>query len=88
MIVNPFEELVARLERIENLLTSTSSSEAIPHIAEKPISSKELCEFLNISEPTLIRWRKKAKIPYIQVGNTIRFDKAAVVKALEKNSRK
>jgi excisionase family DNA binding protein len=48
------------------------------------VSEKELCEFLNISGPTAIRWRQKGKIPYLQVGNSIRYDLSKVTKALSK----
>lgn len=51
---------------------------------ENPITGKELCKYLGISEPTLIRWRKKGKIPFLRVGGVLRYDKAAVSKALEK----
>ncbi len=88
MAYNPFEELNSRLERIENILTSPGASVTVPQAIEKPINTKELCEFLNITEPTIIRWKKKGKIPFLQVGNSIRFDKGAVIKALEKNSKR
>ncbi len=52
---------------------------------EKPITVKELCKFLNITEPTLIRWRKKGKIPFIQIGSRILFQKSKVIAAIEKN---
>ena len=50
---------------------------------EKPVTTKELCSFLGITEPTVIRWRKKGKIPFIQIGSAIRFNLSAVVQALE-----
>ena len=49
---------------------------------ETPITTKELCAFLGITEPTVIRWRKKGKIPYLQVGSRILYQKAAVITAL------
>ncbi len=50
---------------------------------EPPITTKELCTFLGITEPTVIRWRKKGKIPYLQVGSRILYQKCAVINALE-----
>lgn len=48
-----------------------------------PLSVKELCTFLGVTEPTIIRWRKKGKIPFMQVGSRVLFDRVAVLKALE-----
>jgi len=50
---------------------------------EQPVNTKELCSFLDITEPTLIRWRKKGKIPFLQVGSRILYQKSAVITALE-----
>ena len=50
---------------------------------EQPINTKELINFLDITEPTLIRWRKKGKIPFMQIGSAVRFNLPAVVAALE-----
>jgi excisionase family DNA binding protein len=52
-------------------------------IAEDPVNTKALCTFLNITEPTLIRWRKKGKIPFLQIGSRILYQKSAVISALE-----
>jgi excisionase family DNA binding protein len=49
-----------------------------------PITTKELCKFLNITTPTVIRWRKKGKIPFINIGSAIRFNLTDVMSALEK----
>jgi excisionase family DNA binding protein len=53
-----------------------------------PLTTKQLCEFLGISEPTVIRWRKKGKIPFFQIGSSLRYDKEAVLKALENTKGK
>lgn len=50
------------------------------------LTTKELIARLQISEPSIIRYRKKGKIPYIRVGNLIRYDWEQVIKALEKGS--
>jgi excisionase family DNA binding protein len=52
-----------------------------------PITTKQLCEFLRVTEPTIIRWRKKGKIPFMQIGSSVRFDLSAVVSALEVKKR-
>jgi excisionase family DNA binding protein len=85
---NPFEHVDQRLERIEQILISIVGNEPIKAVIDKPITTRELCEYLGITEPTVIRWRKKGKIPFLQIGSAIRFDKQAVVKALEKKNEK
>jgi len=51
------------------------------------INGKELMARLMISEPTLIRWRKKGKIPYYAIGSAIRYDLQKVLNALEVNKK-
>lgn len=81
---NPFEQLKEDLiQEFKTLLSSVGAAPA-PQPLEQPVTTEELCKFLSISEPSLIRLRKKRKIPFIEVGNLIRYDKAAVIKALEK----
>jgi excisionase family DNA binding protein len=50
---------------------------------EQPVTTKQLCEFLGVTEPTIIRWRNKGKIPFMRIGSSIRFNLSAVVSALE-----
>ena len=47
------------------------------------INSRELLEKLGISPPTLFRWREKGKIPYLRVGESIKYNLADVIKAIE-----
>lgn len=79
-------QMSIRLERIEALL----SNSPIPgHVGrKKPITTKELCELLNITEPTIIRWRNKGKIPFMRIGGSFRYDIEAVLKALEETKPK
>lgn len=53
-----------------------------PEVPGKLISEKELCAFLNIGPATLYRWRQKRKIPFVQVGLTIRYNQKDVLEAL------
>jgi len=50
---------------------------------DKPVTQSELCEFLGVTEPTILNLRKKKKIPFFLVGTSVRFSKPAVMKALE-----
>jgi excisionase family DNA binding protein len=60
-----------------------NTTSIIPLKNEQPVTTKQLCEFLGVTEPTIIRWRKKGKIPFLQIGSSIRFNLSAVVSALE-----
>ena len=73
-------------KELEEFFKANESS-SLPIKREQPLTSKQICEFLGISEPTLIRWRKKGKIPFMQIGTALRYDKEAVIKAIE-NKRK
>lgn len=42
---------------------------------------------LQISEPTIIRYRKKGTIPYLRIGNVIRYDYEKVLKSLEQKGK-
>ena len=59
-----------------------------PAGAKEIIGTKLLCSRLNITEPTIIRWRKTGKIPFLLIGTSIRYDWQAVVKALESKAKK
>jgi len=52
------------------------------------LNISELAEFLNCTVPTLHRYKKEGKIPFFQVGRTVFFDKAEVLKALRKGGEK
>lgn len=51
---------------------------------EKPITQKELCSYLGVTQQTVIRWKKKKKIPFFTIGTAIRFDLQDVLKSLGK----
>lgn len=66
-------------------LNTTSISQQVKN--EQPITTKQLCEFLSITEPTVIRWRKKGKIPFMQIGSALRYDREAVIKAISEKRK-
>ncbi|HEV9037586.1 MAG TPA: helix-turn-helix domain-containing protein [Puia sp.] len=82
MTVNPFEELNLRFDKLESLLAGISPVTAADPV-EKPINTEELCAFLGITRPTAVRYRKKGTIPFLLIGSAIRYDRRAVLKALE-----
>ena len=52
---------------------------------EEFFDQRQAAKFLNISLPTIIRWKKKGKIPYYQEGRTILFKKSELLSVLRKN---
>ena len=81
LISLPIEDLqTVIIDCVNACLNHTKHS---PTQNEQPVNTKELCAFLGVTEPTIIRWRKKGKIPFLQIGSSIRFNLSAVVSALE-----
>lgn len=77
-------QLLERVNSIERLLIENKSN--VPDtFPNKPLTTKQLCCYLDIAEATIIRWRQKNKIPYLQVGGSIRYDLKSVVEALKVN---
>ncbi len=48
------------------------------------IKEDELCKRLSLSRTTISTYRRNNKIPYLKVGNNIRYEYEKVVKALER----
>lgn len=78
---NPFDEIMATLADIKDMLNN------LPHAAAKDeiINRKELMIRLGVTEPTVIRWVKKGVIPQIRIGSHVRYNWPKVVIALENN---
>jgi len=85
LVLIPADELrqIIRDEMASNMPVSQPQAPL-----ERPKTQKELCAFLGLSEPTVIAWRDKGKIPYMQIGSAIRYDLNAVLKALEVPNKK
>jgi excisionase family DNA binding protein len=73
--------LLTELREIKEKISSMPAAIAAP--TPEIITGDELCKRLNISEPTLIKWRRKKKIPVIALGQTYRYNWPAVVSSLE-----
>jgi len=54
-----------------------------PNLEYNIITEKELSERLKISKVTLHKYRKEGKIPFSQVGRTIRYDYKEVMETLK-----
>lgn len=86
---NPFDRLEQRLINIENLLKQSHSNEgAVVTAPREIIDSKTLCLRLGITEPTLIKWRNRKKVPFLKLGGSIRYDWNQVCDALNGTNKK
>ena len=54
-----------------------------PNLEYNIITEKELSKRLSISKVTLHKYRKEGKIPFSQVGRTIRYDYKEVMETLK-----
>ena len=54
-----------------------------PNLEYNIITEKELSKRLNITKVTLHKYRKEGKIPFSQVGRTIRYDYKEVMATLK-----
>jgi len=52
------------------------------------MTGEELCKKLDVTIQTLIRWRHKGKLPYLQIGSSIRYDFNKVLDALEGSKKR
>ena len=55
------------------------------HGDETFFDQRQAAKFLNISLPTIIKWKKTGKIPYYQEGRTVLFKKSELLDVLRKN---
>ena len=85
LISLPIEDLQTVI--IDCVNTCLNYNKQSPTQNEHPINTKELCSFLDITQPTLIRWRKKGKVPFLKIGSRILYQKSAVLSALENKKR-
>jgi excisionase family DNA binding protein len=66
---------------IENAVYKATCTQ--PNLEYNIITEKELSKRLGISKVTLHKYRKQGKIPFSQVGRTIRYDYKEVMETLK-----
>ena len=81
---NPFDQLLQKLEEIDAKISNIPQAATL--VPPEIIDSKELCKRLNLSDETVMKWRKKKKIPYIRIGTSVRYNWPAVIEFLENKS--
>lgn len=82
-----FEQMPAAIEQmqvqIQNLIVEIKQLRNEQPVNDPPIDSKVLMQRLAISEPTLIRMRKRKEIPFLKICGQYRYVWTEVVKALQ-----
>ena len=82
----PIEDLMQSLRQIVREEIAANPSAANEGSIDY-VNGETLCAFIGISKPTLIRYRKKGRIPFIEMGGVLRYDKNKVAKALESGKK-
>ena len=82
MDAEQLEEIIKKA--VKEAMGSSVPAMPVPEAPTPSLTTKQLCEFLNVSSPTIIRWKQKGKIPYYNIGSAVRFDLKKVLAALEK----
>ena len=72
-------------KQVENVVNEKLSNHLNNEIEDDEIlSENQLCERLNLTRTTISRYRKENKIPYLKVGNNIRYEYNKVLKSIER----
>ena len=72
-------ELLLKIENLEKLITVPAGVK----LNDEIIDTRELCKRLDVTEPTIIRWRKKGVVPFFTIGSSVRFNFEDVMDALK-----
>jgi len=81
-IANPFETIHEEIKELKRTLIEAKIISP-PEIIDRA----ELCKRLGITEPTVIRWEKRKRIPSFRIGSAVRYNWISVVKTLEDQSK-
>ena len=57
-----------------------------PNSSGKWYTTKEACEYLGISQPTIFRWMKDGTLSFYKVGGATRFSREGLDAIIEKNT--
>ena len=82
---NQFNEIIEKLNDLESKFAESNTVVSVP--AAEIIDRAELCKRLSITEPTVIRWEKKSKIPCFRIGSCVRYNWQTVLDVLEKSNK-
>lgn len=66
----------------KSVLSALIKRDRIVDNSNQILSAKQAAEFLDISLPTLHKWKRKGMIPFHQKGGRIFFKKSELIKSL------
>ena len=78
---NPFDVIIEKLNSLESKFNEVGKKTFT--LPLEIIGRCELCKRLGITEPTVIRWEKKGKIPSFHIGSSVRYNWHEVINSLE-----
>jgi|GEM_PF-3307277 len=83
-------KIEANLAKIEGLLIPLIHPEASKKDNQQRtiLDTDQLMAKLGVTRPTLSKWRKENRIPFIQVGAVVRYDLDKVLEVLESKKRR
>lgn len=67
-----FEQILSRLEEIEKVIKETTKDK------DELLDVETACRVMSVSERTLLKYRKKRKLPYIQIHKKVLFKKSDI----------
>ena|SRR5688572_4786535 len=80
------KDLELTVELVINRLRKTEIINDTPiNPEEDRLTQREAAKFLGISVTSLISWKKQGKVPYYQIGRSIFFSKAELLKLARRN---
>ena len=77
---NPFEILSNQISDLKEQVSAIGTANQKPI---EIIDRTELMKRLAVTEPTIIRWTKRGKIPEIKIGTSCRYNWYSVIEKLE-----
>lgn len=67
--------------------TAQTVPDYVPRVPDRPMTPKELAAFLKVSPATIRRMFRKKELPYVRVGQRVRFLPGQVLRALQGNGK-
>lgn len=81
---NPFEDIVKRLEAIEQLLSIAVKQGTPERQDDEYLTEEQVCKRFGITRPTIRKWSKEHKIKVLRFGTSKRYNWQELLLKLEK----